>query len=264
LTRKRATAKLPKTPYWLLSRYYDDLWPRRTKAWISARRGLLGPVLKRARTVCELGCGTGTNSIEFARQGLKVYAVDLSAEMCRAAKEKARRKRVDLTVIQADMRKFRLPEPVDLVASEWGPLNHLRRKADLLVVVKTVARALRPGGYFYFDLHQRHHYERWAEPVVYDHSKFFFAMQGGYRPQSGRGWTETTFFVPRAKGNWSRHSDVLEMVHWSYPEVVLALRQAGFKTIRLFDFHDLNAQPSNTRQKSRSLRTMYLARKALS
>ena len=65
-----------------------------------------------------------------------------------------------LNVIQADMRTFRLPEPVDCVASEWGPINHLRRKADLRKITRSVARALRPGGYFYFDLHQRRLFRR--------------------------------------------------------------------------------------------------------
>ena len=58
-----------KIPYWLISRFYDDLWPRRPNAWRSARRLLLGPVFKRSQSVCDLGCGTDTNSIEFARLG---------------------------------------------------------------------------------------------------------------------------------------------------------------------------------------------------
>ena len=58
-----------KIPYWLISRFYDDLWPRRPNAWRSARRLLLGPVFKRSQSVCDLGCDTGTNSIEFARLG---------------------------------------------------------------------------------------------------------------------------------------------------------------------------------------------------
>lgn len=249
-----------KIPYWLISRFYDDLWPYRPPSWRAARRRLLGPVLKRSRIVCELGCGTGTNSIDFARHGLKVFALDLSPDMCRMTREKARKARVNLIVRQADMRTFRLPEPVDLVASEWGPINHLRRKSDLELVAKSAARALRPGGYFYFDLHQRRFFEGWAEPIVFDHKNFFLAKQGGYEPGLGCGWMEMTFFVPRAQGNWTRHADLLVQIHWSHAEVMRALGRAGFKSIRLLDFRDLNRPPS-PRQGPRSLRTMYLARK---
>ena len=250
-----------KIPYWLISRFYDDLWPRRPNAWRSARRLLLGPVLKRSQSVCDLGCGTGTNSIEFARLGLKVFAMDFSAEMCRITREKAKKKRLKLVVRQADMRSFRLPEPVDLIASEWGPINHLRRKADLAKVAIAVSRSLRPGGYFYFDLHQRLFFEGWTEPVVFDHGKFFLANQGGYEPSLGCGWMDMTFFIPRADGKWTRHSDLLVQIHWSHAEVLRTLRRAGFNSIRLFDFHDLNAPP-RSRPGKRSVRTMYLARKS--
>ena len=257
---RQSTKAQHQKPYWLVSRFYDDLWPRRSNAWRAARRHLLNPVLRQSRTICELGCGTGTNSIEFARRGLRVYAVDLSEGMCHVTREKARKKRVKLNIIQADMRKFRLPEPVDCVASEWGPINHLRRKSDLLKVMQCVARALRPGGYFYFDLHQRRHFESWAEPVVFENSKFFMAEQGGYLPQLGKGWAEFTFFIPSARGRWIRRSDLFVQVHWTHKQVFRALRRAGFNSIRLFDFCDLEAAPS-TRPGARSLRTMYLARK---
>ena len=257
---RNSTSSEHRKPYWLVSRFYDELWPDRSKAWRAARRRLLGPVLRQSQTICELGCGTGTNSIEFARRGLKVYAVDLSEGMCRVTREKAQRKRVRLNVIQADMRSFRLPEPVDCVASEWGPINHLRRKSDLLKVTRSVARALRPGGYFYFDLHQRRFFEGWAESVVFGSKRFLLAKQGGYLPGLGQGWAEFTFFIPDSGQKWTRHTDLFLQVHWSHGEVMRALRQAGFNSIRLFDFHDLDAAPS-ARPRNRSLRTMYLARK---
>jgi SAM-dependent methyltransferase len=260
--KHRETKRKQKKPYWVVSRFYDELWPRRSYAWRTARRRLLSPVLKRSRTVCELGCGTGANSIEFARRGLKVFALDLSAEMCRVTREKARKKRVNLVVIQADMRTFRLREPVDLVASEWGPINHLRRKADLLKVTRSVARALRPGGYFYFDLHQRRLFEGWTEPAIIENRRFLLLKQGGYLPQLGRGWAEFTFYIPDARGSWTRHTDLFIQVHWSHTQVMRALRRSGFNSIRLFDFHDLHAPPS-ARPSARSVRTMYLARKAL-
>ncbi len=53
------------------------------------------------------------------------------------------------------MRAFRLTEPVDLVLCEFDALNHIPRKPDLARVASAVARALRPGGHFYFDVNNR-------------------------------------------------------------------------------------------------------------
>ena len=77
--------------------------------------------------------------------------------------------------------------------------------------------------------------------MVFDHRKFFLANQGGYKPSLGCGWMDMTFFIPRADGKWTRHSDLLVQIHWSHAEVLRTLRRAGFNSIRLFDFHDLNA-----------------------
>jgi SAM-dependent methyltransferase len=81
--------------------------------------------------------------------------VDLSPAMCKLARRKARRAGVPLRVMQADMRNFRLPAPVDLFLCEYDALNHIPRAADLGRVLSCVARALNPGGHFYFDVNNR-------------------------------------------------------------------------------------------------------------
>lgn len=142
----------PKPPYSILARYYDRLvGDEARKMNRHARRKILGETLARARVVCDLGCGTGSTAIELARAGKKVYAVDLSPSMCRLAREKVRRARQSVRVICADMRSFRLREPVDLVLSEFNPLNHLPRRSDLVRAFRTVASNLQPGGWLCFD-----------------------------------------------------------------------------------------------------------------
>jgi len=247
-------------PYWLTSRFYDDLWPQPPPAWRAARMKLLGPVLKRSHTICELGCGTGTHAIEHARRGLSVIATDFSPDMCRITREKARRSRVALDVRQADARSLSLSKPVDLITSEWGPINHLRRRSDLSAVFRSASRALKPGGHLYFDLHQQTYFESWAEPTVYEHRRFFLARQGGYLASLRRGWMEFTFFIPAQRGLLKRHVDQLWLVHWPHKEVLRKLRAAGFRSVRSFHFTDLARRPRST-PNSRDLRIMYMAQK---
>jgi SAM-dependent methyltransferase len=52
-------------------------------------------------------------------------------------------------------------------------LNHVPEKADLALVAKAVCRALRPGGYFYFDVNNRLAFEKlWPGTMWYMHVWF--------------------------------------------------------------------------------------------
>jgi SAM-dependent methyltransferase len=240
---------------------YDEIWPHPFDAWEPARQRMLRPILPRVKSVCELGCGSGIAAIEFARQRRKVFALDLSSAMCRITREKVQRARLDVRVWRADIRSFRLPEPVDLVSCQWGVINHLPQRAELVKVARAVARALRLGGHFYFDLHQKRFYEELWTPTDYGESSKLFAVQrGGFDRRSGKGWTHLTWFVRRPKGLWERHDDSLVEIEWPHSEIVRVLRAAGLEMIRVFDFPDLARAPIS-RPTSNGLRTMYLAKK---
>ncbi|MDR1776745.1 MAG: class I SAM-dependent methyltransferase [Desulfovibrio sp.] len=82
----------------------------------------------KGKKVLEIGCGMGTDTINFARAGAKVTAVDISEESLRLARQRA-----DIfgcadiiTFVQADAEKltdFVPPEPYDLVYS-FGVIHH--------------------------------------------------------------------------------------------------------------------------------------------
>ena len=163
MTRQSTKSALKPNTYAELGPVYDEIWPLYEKSWVRNRGKLLGSILPGVKSVCELGCGSGTAAIDFARRGLKVYAVDLSPEMCRVTRGKVRETGLPVRVWRADMRTFKLPEPVDLVCSQWGVINHLPNRSQLAQVARAVARALRPGGYFYFDLHGAGSDKQWSE-----------------------------------------------------------------------------------------------------
>ena len=187
-----------------------------------------------------------------------MFAVDLSPVMCRVAREKARRAGLPLRVLCADMRKFRLPEPVDLVTCEYDALNHVPRKADLRMVAKAVARALKPGGYFFFDVNNRSGFEGywhgafWAEaPGV------VVVMRSGNDFRHDRAWSDVEWFI--REGNlWRRRHERVDEVCWSSGEIRGTFREAGFDRLRAWDAAPFFKNPLIRP----GCRTVYLARKA--
>lgn len=91
-----------------------------------------------ARSVYDIGCGTGNHALEFQRRGLSVRADDTDPYMVAAASAKG-------IAIGKPL------EPVDLVAALFHVANYALDLPALLALFGEVHKALRIGGTFAFD-----------------------------------------------------------------------------------------------------------------
>jgi SAM-dependent methyltransferase len=247
--------------YKYLAPYYDSFFGGYHPRGMAARERLLRFVMPHVGAVCDLCCGTGITAIEFAKRGLRVCGVDLSAEMCRAARANIREAGVRVRVIQADMRDFRLPEPVDLVTCEFDALNHVPERSDLRCVLDSVARALRPGGWFYFDVNNRPAFQKvWPLTSFFERPGVAAVFHGGYDGgrDPDRAWIDMEFFVGK-RNVWRRYRDHVEEVCWSGDEMRSALEAAGFGEVKSWD--GKRFFPGD-RYMGRGHRTFYLAKAA--
>ncbi|HUI57110.1 MAG TPA: class I SAM-dependent methyltransferase [Bryobacteraceae bacterium] len=251
---RRSTVK----PYRWLAQYYDQLFSSWRFPIDAARDHVLARILPRVKTACDLACGTGTTAVTLARRGIQMYAVDVSPVMCRLAREKAARARLPVRVLRADMRHFRLPEGVDLITCEYDAVNHLPHRADLRMVAKSVARALRPGGYFLFDVNNSLGFERyWSGAVWIEKPGLAVVMRNAHNREADRAWSDVEWFI-RDGMRWRRRHERVEEVCWNDDEIRRVLRDAGFNELRAWDAARFFKNPSLIH---RGCRTMYLASK---
>jgi SAM-dependent methyltransferase len=188
-----------------------------------------------------------------------MYAVDLSPLMCCLAREKAKRARLPVHVLRADMRNFRLPERVDLITCEFDALNHVPRRADLRQVAKSVERALRPGGHFFFDVNNAPGFERyWSGTTWVEKPGVAMVMRSGHNRHASRAWIDIEWFIREGK-LWRRRQERVEEICWSPDEIRRTFREAGFDQLRAWD-----ATPFFKKNPliGPGCRTIYLARKA--
>ena len=222
-------------PYRWLARYYDRFFEPFRGPLDAARRHALHGILPRVETACDLACGSGTTALSLARLGIKTYAVDLSPAMCRLTREKAARAHLPVKVLHADMRSFRLPEPVDLVTCEADALNHVPGKSGLQAVAKAVCHALRPGGYFFFDVNNAPGFERyWSRDVCFEKPGVFVVMRNGHNRRADRAWSDIEWFI-RDGRSWRHYHERIEEVCWDSAEIDRALKAAGFGHLRAWD-----------------------------
>lgn len=245
-------------PYRWLARYYDDIFSPFRGPLDEARQQVLRRILPGVQTACDLGCGTGTTAVVFARRGINTYAVDVSPLMCRLVREKSDRAELPVRVLREDMRTFRLPESVDLILCEGDALNHLPRKADLRMVARAAERALRPGGHFFFDVNNSLGFRRyWAGTVWLEKPGVVVVMRNGHNRQADRAWSDVEWFI-RDGRCWRRRHERVEEVCWDSDEIHRVFEQAGFDRLRAWDAARFFKEDPLI---GPGCRTVYLARK---
>lgn len=104
------------------------------------------------RRLAELACGPGYHAREAARRGIAAIGVDLSADMIAYARAQAEAEGLEATWIEEDIRRFRLPEPVDLVVTPFDGIDVLLTNEEIVAHFRAVAAALRPGGLYVVDV----------------------------------------------------------------------------------------------------------------
>jgi SAM-dependent methyltransferase len=245
-------------PYYWLAQYYDDFFSQLRSPLDTARERLLRRILPSVETACDLACGTGTTAVSLAQRGIRTYALDLSPQMCRLTREKVRRAKVHANVLRADMLSFKLPERVNLITCEGDALNHIPARKDLRSVARCVARALRPGGYFFFNINTPIGFRKyWTSTVCIERPGVVMVMRSGHSSDALKAWSDIDLFVRQGTG-WQRRHERVEEVCWTRDEIRHTFLMAGFDQLRAWDAAPFFRDNSMI---SPGCYTIYLARK---
>jgi SAM-dependent methyltransferase len=138
------------------ARYYDVLY--RGKDYKSEAEYVTG-ILRRfapdAKTVLDVGCGTGAYASKLAEAGYSIHGVDLSQAMLDRA-EVMRSSLPDelagrLTFSRGDARSLDLGEKYDAIVSLFHVMSYQTSNEDLLSAFAAARAHLAPGGVFIFD-----------------------------------------------------------------------------------------------------------------
>jgi ubiquinone/menaquinone biosynthesis C-methylase UbiE len=132
---------------------FDNIYESNTTTlWMrqKVRNEILGQ-LKPGNRILELNCGTGIDTIFFARQGYKILATDNAEGMLNQLKEKVQSDALGNLVTTKKCSFNNINElnegEFDYIFSNFGGLNCTDR---LDKVLKDIDGLLKPGGYFTF------------------------------------------------------------------------------------------------------------------
>lgn len=136
--------------------YYDLLY--RDKDYASEAdyvHSLIHAQMPDAKTILELGCGTGIHASLLALKGYTVYGIDLSAEMLEAAQQRLLTlpgaQALKLTFSQGNIQTVRINQTFDVVISLFHVVSYQTTNEALESAFETAKAHLKPEGLFLFD-----------------------------------------------------------------------------------------------------------------
>lgn len=192
----------------------------------------------------DLGCGTGSMTLELARRGYDMIGVDASEEMLSRAMERMYSEgRSGILFLQQDMRELELYGTVGAVVSTLDCLNYLTGEGDLARVLSLVHNYLDPDGIFLFDVNTpykfRHTYGNNA--YVLEDETSLCAWQNDFDEQSALCHFYLSVFEEGADGRYTRNDEEQTERCYTREELYTALTDAGFTDISFFGDFDFNA-----------------------
>jgi SAM-dependent methyltransferase len=188
-------------------------------------------------TMADLACGTGTLALLMARRGWRVTGIDASAGMIERAEAKAAPLRLPVSFLRQDMRAFRLPgEGVQLVTSFFDSLNHILSPDELAGVFRRVHAALRPGGWFVFDMNNELCFKLlWTKSELVAHDDFLLELENSYDRETQMAECRVT--LTERAGEGAPQVEIVRERLYAAPAVREALAAAGFTVRQCEDFN---------------------------
>ena len=106
-------------------------------------------------SVLDLCCGQGRHSIQLAKRGLRVTALDLNAEYLELARKAAESAKIAIETVTADMREIPFANKFDAIVNMYSSFGYLESEAEDLKVLESAAKALKAGGRLLLDMLNR-------------------------------------------------------------------------------------------------------------
>ncbi len=218
--------------------YYDELMRQVPyRMWVGYYLLLLAHQNKSPEKILEVACGTGSMCELLTEEGKDMSGVDLSADMIKIAKKKAARHRLPIRYEVGDAADFEMGETYDAAFSFFDSLNNILDANHLQKAFKQIAKHIKPGGSFIFDVNTSYAFET----ELFDQENL--KKGNGLRYQWRGDWDPESRIITVTMNFWKSGNEFTE-VHrqraYTDEELRAMLDKAGFEQVRSFHSYTLN------------------------
>ena len=178
----------------------------------------------------DIGCGSGVFTRAFCRKGCLMSGADLSPEMLSVAEEKTRKEGLRAGYFQADVTKLKTLGKYDFAISSNDVINYVP-KNKLAAALKNVAKALKTGGAYVFDVSSKRKFEEKIDGKVSADDRENVTYLSFGRVQGDIATLDVTLFVRRKDGAFDRFDELHTQYVYTREEIESALISAGFEIV---------------------------------
>lgn len=184
----------------------------------------------------DVGCGTGNFSLEFARRGIDVIAVDPSSEMLSVATDKAKRENLSVLFLNQSGEDMDLYGTVDGAICCLDTVNHITDKRTLQRFFNRISLFLEAGKLFIFDVNTEYKHKNVLadNSFVFENDKCLCVWQNFYDKKSKITDITLDFFVEH-NGAYERSSECFSERVYDNNTLTLMLEKAGFQLVKIFE-----------------------------
>lgn len=183
----------------------------------------------------DLACGTGSLSVEFAKNGFEVIATDFSADMLMEAQNKAFSEVVNIMFLCQKMQETDLYGTVRAIVCSLDSINHLENIDEVRKTFSVLKNFIDDGGIMVFDVNTlyKHREILGNNTFIYDEKNVYCVWQNRLYPDNKTVGINLDFFVKNGSF-YERFNENFKETVFSDEEITSAVEDAGFKVIKRY------------------------------
>jgi SAM-dependent methyltransferase len=184
--------------------------------------------------VLDLCCGIGRHSLELARRGFHVTAVDRTRLYLERARRRAQDDALDIEFVEGDMREFRREAAFDAAVNLFTSFGYFGDEEDNRRVLGNVHASLAPSGRFLMEMVGKEVVARIFQERSWEEGAGWILLQ---ERRTVEEWAamENRWILFRDR---ERHDFVFRHRLYSGAELSAMLRGCGFRTVDIYGHLD--------------------------
>ncbi len=225
-------------PYGQFARFYHQGPYRQFSIWVAETilPHMLEVLKVKPQRLLDLACGEGSFAIRMAKLSIEVTGLERSEAMLQIAREKAIEEGVSIRWVSSEMQIARFDQEYDLVTCLFDSLNYLLQVKDLQATFKAAYQALKPGGYFIFDMNTLYglevEWQRYGCYLQQESPEFMEVHVNTCDYENGIASVRIIIFEKQGEV-WQKFEELHQERGYACDDILLLLENCGFEVLHL-------------------------------